>query len=85
MLTASGQVGFLEQFTNNKAVLDAAMARLIPRPYDANGYSVGNSTKMTEYMAFTIDTSKTDSKVMNFYIEECMKGSAHLQEGAVVA
>ena len=75
IVTASGQVGFLEQFTNNRAVLDAAMARLIPRPYDAEGYSYGNSTKMTEYMAFTIDTSKTDSKVLNFYIEECMKGS----------
>jgi len=76
ILTASGQVGFLEQFTNNRAVLDAAMSRLIPRPYDASGYSYGNSTKMSEYMAFTIDTSKTDAKVMNFYIEECMKGAA---------
>ncbi|HEU5132354.1 MAG TPA: VWA domain-containing protein, partial [Pyrinomonadaceae bacterium] len=75
ILTASGQVGFLEQFTNNRAVLDAAMSRLIPRPYDAHGFSTGNSTKMTEYMAFTIDTAKTDRKVMDFYIEECMKGS----------
>jgi VWFA-related protein len=74
--TASGQIGFLEQFTNNKTVLDAAMARLIPRPYDVTSYGVGSSTKMTEYMAFTIDTAKTDAKVMNFYIEECMKGSA---------
>ncbi|HET6976736.1 MAG TPA: VWA domain-containing protein [Pyrinomonadaceae bacterium] len=76
ILTASGQVGFLEQFTSNRAVLDAAMARLIPRPYVAQGYSYGNSTNMTEYMAYTIDTSKTDAKVMNFYIEECMKGAA---------
>jgi VWFA-related protein len=75
ILTASGQVGFLEQFTNNRAVLDAAMSRLIPRMYDAHGFSTGNSTKMTEYMAFTIDTSRTDRKVMDFYIEECMKGS----------
>ncbi len=75
ILTASGQIGFLEQFTNNRAVLDAAMARLIPRMYDAHGFSAGNSTKMTEYMAFTIDTSKTDRKVMDFYIEECMKGA----------
>lgn len=75
ILTASGQVGFLEQFTNNRAVLDAAMSRLIPRMYDAHGFSAGNSTKMTEYMAFTIDTSKTDRKVMDFYIEECMKGA----------
>src|SRR5215213_6027927 len=76
ILSASGQVGFLEQFTNNRAVLDAALARLIPRPYDVQGYSYGNSTKMTEYMAFTIDTSKTDAKVLNFYVEECMKGAA---------
>src|SRR5689334_9031011 len=75
ILTASGQVGFLEQFTNNKAVLDAALARLLPRPYDADGYSYGNATKMTEFMAYTIDTSKTDAKVLNFYIEECLKGS----------
>ncbi|HEX5601339.1 MAG TPA: VWA domain-containing protein, partial [Pyrinomonadaceae bacterium] len=59
ILAASGQVGFLEQFTNNRAVLDAAMSRLIPRMYDAHGFSAGNSTKMTEYMAFTIDTAKT--------------------------
>lgn len=76
ILTASGQVGFLEQFTSNRAVLDAALGRLIPRPYIAQGYSYGNSTNMTEYMAYTIDTSKTDAKVMNFYIEECMKGAS---------
>src|SRR6201988_3995851 len=75
IVSASGQVGFLEQFTNNRTVLDAAMARLIPRPYDVQGYNYGNSTKMTEYMAFNIDTAKTDAKVMNFYIEECMKGA----------
>jgi VWFA-related protein len=75
IVSASGQIGFLEQFTNNRAVLDAAMARLIPRPYVAEGYTYGNSTKMTEYMAFTIDTAKSDAKVLNFYIEECMKGA----------
>ena len=75
ILTASGQVGFLEQFTNNRAVLDEAMSRLIPRMYDARGFSAGNSTKMSEYMAFTIETAKTDRKVMDFYIEECMKGA----------
>jgi VWFA-related protein len=75
ILTASGQAGFLEQFTNNRDVLDEAMSRLIPRPYDVHGFSSGNSTKMTEYMAFTIETAKTDRKVMDFYIEECMKGA----------
>jgi len=75
ILSASGQVGFLEQFTDNRAVLDAALARLIPRPYDARGYSVGNGTNMTEFMALTIDTNRSDSKVLDFYVGECMKGA----------
>jgi VWFA-related protein len=74
--SASGQVGFLEQFTRTREVLDAAIDRLIPRPYDAKGYNYGNSTPMTEFMALNIDTNRTDSKVLNFYIEECMKGAA---------
>ena len=74
--SASGQVGFLEQFTNNKEVLDAAVGRLIPRMYDVHGYSAGNSTPMTEFMALHIDTNRSDTKVLNFYIEECLKGAA---------
>jgi VWFA-related protein len=75
IVSASGQIGFLEQFTSNRAVLDAAMARLVPRQYDAEGYGVGSSTKMTEYMALNIDTTKNDTKVLDFYVQECMKGA----------
>ena len=80
--SASGQVGFLEQFTNNKEVLDAAVGRLLPRMYDVHGYSAGNATPMTEYMALHIDTNQTDKKVLNFYIEECMKGAATFKKAA---
>src|ERR1044072_1356177 len=73
--TASGQVGFLEQFTNNRAVLDEAMSRLIPRPYNSEGYSAGGTAKITEYMALPLNTGKSDRKLMNAYIEECLKGS----------
>jgi VWFA-related protein len=73
--TASGQVGFLEQFTTNRAVLDEAMTRLIPRPYNTEGYSAGGTAKITEYMAFQLNTGKSDTKLMNAYIEECLKGS----------
>jgi VWFA-related protein len=76
VVSASGQIGFLEQFTNNKTVLEAAVARLNPRQYDANGYSAGNSTKMTEFMALSIDTNRSDNKVLSFYVEECMKGAS---------
>lgn len=80
IVSASGQIGFLEQFTNNRAVLDAAVGRLFPRQYDAEGFGVGSSTKMTEFMAYTIDTAKDDGKVMRFYIEECMKGSSTFKQ-----
>lgn len=73
--TASGQVGFLEQFTNNRAVLEEAMSRLIPRPYNTEGYSSGGSAKITEYMALQLNTGKSDTKLFNAYIDECMKGS----------
>ena len=73
--SASGQIGFLEQLTSNREVLDAALARLVPRMDDVHGYSAGNSTPMTEFMALNIDTTK-DTRVLNFYIEECMKGAA---------
>jgi VWFA-related protein len=75
IVSATGQIGFLEQFTNNRTVLDAALARLIPRPYDAQGFGTGSTTRMTEFMALTIDTNRSDSKVLTFYIEECMKGA----------
>jgi VWFA-related protein len=85
ILSASGQVGFLEQFSNNKTVLDAALARLIPRPYDTSGYSAGSGAKLTEYMALAIDTSKTDNKVLNFYVEECMKGASTFRKARSIA
>lgn len=70
--SASGQIGFLQQFTNNKVVLDAAMGRLSPRLYDVRGYGTG-STKMTEYLALSIQQTKSDNKVQAFYIGECLK------------
>ncbi|HKP80503.1 MAG TPA: VWA domain-containing protein [Pyrinomonadaceae bacterium] len=84
ILTASGQVGFLEQFTNNKAVLDTALGRLVPRPYDANGYSAGGSARMTEFMAFQLNTGKTDRKVLDAYVGECMKGANNFKKTAQV-
>ena len=79
--TASGQVGFLEQFTNIRAILDEAMSRLAPRPYNTEGYSAGGSAKMTEYMAYQINTSRSDAKVLNAYIDECLKGSNTFRAG----
>jgi VWFA-related protein len=72
IVSASGRIGFLGQFSNNKQVLDAASARLTPVPYDVRGFGTG-STKMTEYLALSIQQSKSDNKVQAFYIGECLK------------
>jgi VWFA-related protein len=72
IVSASGHIGFLGQFSNNKQVLEAAMARLTPVPYDVRGYGTG-STKMTEYLALSISSTKSDNKVQAFYIGECLK------------
>jgi VWFA-related protein len=70
--SASGQIGFLQQFTHQSEVLNAAIERLNPIPYNVIGFGTG-STVMTEYLALDIDGRKSDDKVLNFYVEECMK------------
>lgn len=69
--SASGQIGFLQQFTNNKEVLKAAVARLNFRPYLARGLGMG-SAPMSEYIALVID-SRSDPKLTEVYTQECMK------------
>jgi VWFA-related protein len=72
--SASGQVGFLQQFSNNKEVIRAAIERLSPRPYDVRGYGTG-STKMREFDALIIDSGSSTNKtsaVLNYYIRECV-------------
>jgi VWFA-related protein len=72
--TASGQIGFLEQFSNNKQVLRAAIERLSPRQYEVRSFGTG-STQMREFDALIIDTTeskKVNSEVLNYYIRECV-------------
>ena len=69
--SASGMVGFLQQFTKNKEVLKAAVTRLVFRPYLARPMGMAGAP-MSEYMAYVID-SRSDPKLTDVYIEECMK------------
>jgi VWFA-related protein len=72
--SASGQVGFLQQFTNSRDVLSAAIERLSPRQDEIRSYGTGN-TKMREFDALTIDTissSNKNNEVLNYYIRECV-------------
>lgn len=66
--SATGQIGFLQQLTNNSVVLRAALARLTVR-----NYSVRDSDRpqMSEYEAFLID--HLDPTVLNFFVDETLK------------
>src|SRR6185503_10662001 len=60
----SGDIGFLQQFTDNKTVLRAAAARLTQKPYNVRDMS-RETTPMSEYMALTIER-KDDPGVFKF-------------------
>ena len=70
--SASGNIGFLQQFTDNKEVLRAAVGRLVHVPYLVTDYGKNPGSPMTEYMALTIER-KDDPRVFEFYVQDCMK------------
>lgn len=84
IVSASGQIGFLQQFTTNKKVLEAAMGRLNPRMYDARGFGTGN-TRMTEYLALSIENTKSDNKVQAYFMGECLKQNMPPKRSAAYA
>jgi len=68
--SASGQLGFLQQFTDVKPVLRAAVARLVHRPYTIRD---AENIKMTEYQALRIDQGDKDAT--DHYVEELLKAT----------
>ena len=75
--STSGDLGFLQQFTDNKSVLIAAAGRLTHHPYKVRDMT-DVTTPMTEYMALTIER-KDDPGVLDFYIDECLKAAFPLR------
>ncbi|MEP6719176.1 MAG: VWA domain-containing protein [bacterium] len=65
--SASGQIGFLQQLTDNKTVLHAALGRLKFRPYLIRD---NDTPPMTEYQAMLI--GRYDRDVTNYFIEQFM-------------
>jgi len=70
--SASGRIGFLQQFTDNKDVLRAAVGRIGHVPYVVSDYGGNPGSPMTENMALTIER-KDDSNVFDFYVQDCLK------------
>src|SRR5438045_9419244 len=73
LASTSGDIGFLQQFSDNKAVLRAAAGRLNQHPYNVRDMT-RESTPMTEYMALTIER-KDDPGVFQFYVDECLNAA----------
>lgn len=65
--SASGQIGFLQQLTNNKAVLRAALERLQFRPYTVRDFA---RTPMSEYNGFEILRGERD--INDYFIQQTM-------------
>jgi len=70
LASTSGDIGFLQQFTDNKLVLRAAAARLTHHPYNVRDLA-DSHTPMTENMALSIER-KDDPGVLDFYIDRCV-------------
>jgi len=68
--SATGQVGFLQQLTNNRMVLHAAAARLNPRTYTVRDLE---RPPMSEYNALLIESENRD--VLEFFITETMRAN----------
>jgi VWFA-related protein len=66
----SGQIGFLQRFSDLKAVVRAALARLNHRPYSIRD---AENITMTEYTALKIDQGDKDA--LTYYADELLKAT----------
>ncbi len=66
--SATGQIGFLQQLTNDRLVLRAAVARLNPRSFSTKDM---DRPPMTEYNALMIE--RQDRDVLDFFVTETMR------------
>jgi VWFA-related protein len=75
IVSASGQIGFLQQLTDNKTVLARALQRIKVRPTDRDL----DRPPMTEYQAVLIDRSDRD--VTTFFVQETMRNNPGVMPG----
>ncbi len=66
--SASGQIGFLQQLTDNKTVLRTAVERLKARPYSVRDF---DRPPMTEYQALLLD--RENGEVRDYFVQEFMR------------
>ncbi len=77
--SASGQIGFLQQFTDNKQVLRAAIARLSHHPYTV--VDAENIT-MSEYSALKVEQGDRDA--IDYFTSQLLKATTFSSRGGVI-
>jgi VWFA-related protein len=75
--STNGQIGFLQQLTDNKAVLRAAVARLKTFEQSLND---SQSPTMTEVMALAID-ARNDQNVIKYFVDALAQETPYMQVG----
>jgi VWFA-related protein len=75
----SGQIGFLQQLTDDRTVLRSAVARL---NYRANPKVDMGQPPMSEYIALKI--REGDEGALNYYVSEVQKQTCYKAAGAVI-
>jgi VWFA-related protein len=76
IVSAAGQIGFLQQLSGDKAMLHAAIERLKSRPYDVRDIE---NPRMSEYQAMLI--LRNDDDVLNFYVDALVREDRQLPRG----
>ncbi|MDQ6652014.1 MAG: VWA domain-containing protein, partial [Acidobacteriota bacterium] len=78
--SASGQIGFLQQLTDNKSVLRAALERLKIRPYSVRDY---DRPTMSEYQALLF--SNYDREIRDYFIDETLRQNPGMRRDSAEA
>ena len=68
--SATGQIGFLQQLTNDRTILRKALDRLTPRSYSIQD---ADRPPMSEYHASLID--RHDREVLDFFVTETLRNN----------
>jgi VWFA-related protein len=68
IVTSSGQIGFLQQLTDNKSVLRAAVERITPRSQNVHD---AERPAMSEHQAMLVE--QNDSDVLDFFIDALLR------------
>lgn len=76
IVSAAGQVGFLQQLSGDKAMLHAAINRLRTRPYDVRDIE---TPRMSEYHAVLV--LRNDDDVLNYYVDALVREDKQLPRG----